>query len=273
MTTRPLEGRIAVVAGASRGIGKGIAVELGAAGATVYALGRTLQPGTGGAPGSLVETVQLIESLGGKAHAVACDCTSEAAIGALLGRVDSEQGRLDIMVNSVFAAHSFRDTIGKRFWETPTDIWRDIVDLGAKSAYVASVLAAPRLIATAKKDGRATMILNVTGRAALAYRYNVAYGVGKAATEKMTRDMSIDLREHNVAVVSIWPNGAIKEPMETHRYSGRAVAHLLADPAVMKRSGEHYWSADLGAVYGFKDEFGNLHQAPPLEDELSFKKG
>src|SRR5437868_5463824 len=108
MAGQPLAGRVAVVAGASRGIGMGIAVELGAAGARVYALGRTLQPGTGGAPGSLLETAGLIESLGGKAVPIACDCTDEAALAAVLQRVQAECGRLDAMVNSVFSAHGFR---------------------------------------------------------------------------------------------------------------------------------------------------------------------
>jgi dehydrogenase/reductase SDR family protein 1 len=270
VTERTLQGRVAVVAGASRGIGMGIAVELGAAGAMVYALGRTLEPGTGGAPGSLVETVRLIESLGGEALAVSCDCTNENDVAAVLRRVRGDRDRLDVLVNSVFSAHSFRASIGKRFWETPISLWNDIVDLGARSAYLASVLAAPLLIATARREGRPTLVLNVTGRAALAYRYNVAYGVGKAATEKMTRDMAFDLRDHNVAAVSIWPNGAAIDPKrpETPRYSGRVSARLLADADLMAKSGRHFWSADLGQEYGITDEFGHRHSAPALTDDF-----
>jgi dehydrogenase/reductase SDR family protein 1 len=270
MKEQPLHGRVAVVAGASRGIGSGIAVELAAAGAFVYALGRTLEPGSGGAPGSLVETARLSESLGGKAAPIACDCTDETQVAAVLQRVRKDHDRLDILVNSVFSAHSFRGSIGKRFWETPVGLWEEIVDLGARTAYLASVLAAPMLIATARREGRPTLVVNVTGRAALAYRYNVAYGVGKAATEKMTRDMAIDLKEHNVAAVSIWPNGAAIDPArpETPRYSGRAAAHLLADRDVMAKSGRHFWSADLGAEYGFSDEFGHRHSPPELSDDF-----
>lgn len=270
MSKKPLDGRVAVVAGASRGIGMGIAVELGAAGAFVYALGRTLEPGSGGAAGSLSETVRLIESLGGKALAVRCDCTSEDEVASVLRRVQADHQRLDCLVNSVFAAHSFMATIGKRFWETPVSLWEDIVDLGARSAYLASVLAAPMLMDTARREGRTTLLLNVTGRAALAYRYNVAYGVGKAAGEKMTRDMAMDLKDRNVAVVSIWPNGAAIDPSrpETPRYSGRAAAGLLADPKLMAKSGNHYWSADLGTEYGLTDEHGHRHSAPPLTDDF-----
>src|SRR4051812_22017049 len=181
---RALDGRVAVVAGASRGMGMGAAVELGAAGAFVYALGRTLEPGTGGHPGSLTETVDLIESLGGTGLAVPCDCTDEAAVAAVLGRVEGDQGRLDVLVNSVFSAHSFSTSMGHRFWELPTSAWREVVDLSVGSAYLVSALAAPLLIRTAGGQTRPTLIVNVSGRGAVQYRYNVAYGVGKAATER-----------------------------------------------------------------------------------------
>lgn len=266
MTDKPLAGRVAVVAGASRTIGMGAAVELGAAGAYVYALGRTLKPGSGEAKGSLSETLEQIRALGGDGEAVACDCTDDAALGAAFERVQAERGRLDVLVNSVFSAPTLSPWIGKKFWETPASLWGDIVDLGAGSAYWASRRAAPMLIETARRDGRATLIVNVTGRAALRYRYNMLYGVGKAAGERMTRDMALDLKDLGVAVVSIWPNGAAVDPPETSRYSGRAAAGLAADPDVMAKSGEHFWSADLGQAYGFTDEFGNKHVAPELRD-------
>jgi len=268
-----LSGRVAIVAGASRGIGRGAAVELGAAGATVYALGRTLEPGTGDKAGSLLETVELIDSLGGRGVPIACDCTDEAAVARVVERVKAEQGRLDVLVNSVFAAPRFGAFIGKRFWETSIDLWRDVVDLGARSAYVASALCAPSLIATAQQHGRPGLIINVSGRGAVRYRYNVAYGVGKAATERQTRDMALDLKEHNVAVVSIWPNGHAIDPAkpETERYNGRGVAALAADPRLMAKSGSHFWAAELGAEYGFTDEFGHTHTAPGLTDEYSLE--
>jgi dehydrogenase/reductase SDR family protein 1 len=271
MVQRPLGGRVAVVAGASRGIGMGAAVELGAAGAFVYALGRTLNPGTGDAKGSLSETVGLIEELGGRGLAVACDCTDDQALAAIFARVKAEQGRLDVVVNSVFAAPRFGAAIGKRFWETSTDLWREVVDLGAKSAYLSSYHAAPQLIDTAKREGASTLLVNVTGRGALRYRYNVIYGVGKSATERLTRDGALDLKDHNVAVVSIWPNGHAIDPAkpETPRYNGRGVVALAADPKVMERSGAHFWTAELGRDYGFTDEFGNTHPIADLTDSFS----
>jgi dehydrogenase/reductase SDR family protein 1 len=273
MTDKRLAGRIAIVAGASRGIGMGAAVELGAAGATVYALGRTLKPGTGDRSGSLSETAELIESLGGKAVPIVCDCTDEAALAAVIHQVEAAHGRLDVLVNSVFAAPRFGAAIGKRFWELPLDVWREVVDLGARTAYVASTLAAPLLIATAKREGRTGLIINVTGRGAVRYRYNVIYGIGKSATERLTRDGAIDLKDHNVAMVSIWPNGHAIDPSkpETPRYNGRAVVALASDPALMEKSGAHFWSAELGAEYGFTDEFGHRHAVAQLTDEFSLE--
>jgi NAD(P)-dependent dehydrogenase (short-subunit alcohol dehydrogenase family) len=271
MAGRTLEGKVAIVAGASRGIGMGAAVELGAAGAFVYALGRTLDPGTGDRAGSLRETVEQIEALGGRGVAIACDCTNEDAVVAVIERALAEHGRLDVLVNSVFSAPSFGAAIGKRFWEMPTDVWRSVVDLGARSAYVASVRATPHLIATAKTQGSPTLIVNVTGRGAVRYRYNVVYGVGKSATERQTRDMALDLANENVAVVSIWPNGHALDPSkpETPRYNGRGIVALAADPKVMDKSGQHFWTAALGAEYGFTDEFGHTHPIAPLSDDYS----
>jgi NAD(P)-dependent dehydrogenase (short-subunit alcohol dehydrogenase family) len=262
----PLAGKVAVIAGASRTIGQGSAVELAAAGAFVYALGRTVSPGTGEGKGSLAETMDQIREVGGEGEAIACDCTDDAALAAMIARVQAEKGRLDVLVNSVFSAPKLSPWIGKKFWETPAEHWHDIVDVGAGSAYLTSRRAAPLLIETAKREGKPTLIVNVSGRAAFVYRYNVVYGAGKAATERLTRDMALDLKDQAVAVVSIWPNGAAIEPPETSRYSGRAAAGLAADPNVMAISGKHYWSADLGQTYGFTDEFGHTHTAPEMVD-------
>ncbi|MBV1918607.1 MAG: SDR family oxidoreductase [Sphingomonadaceae bacterium] len=269
--TRPLEGRAAVVAGASRGIGMGVAVELGAAGAKVYVLGRTLRAGEGERGGSLEETVQQIEALGGQGVAIPCDASEDAVLGEVFERVESDEGRLDVLVNSIFSAARLRPFIGKRFWETPSDLWQQVVDLGARSAYFASRHAAPLMIETAAKHGGTPVIVNVTGRGGVRYRYNVIYGVGKSATERLTRDMALDMKDTGVAAVSIWPNGHAIDPdkPETPRYNGRAVVALASDPALMARSGRYYWSAQLGADYGFTDEFGNVHPVGPLADEYS----
>jgi NAD(P)-dependent dehydrogenase (short-subunit alcohol dehydrogenase family) len=271
MAKRPLDGRIALVAGATRGIGKGVAVELAAAGALVHALGRTLEPGKGDAAGSLRETADLVARLGGEAVPIACDCADPAAVAAVVARIRAAHDRLDIAVNSVFSASQLGPWIGKRFWETTPDLWRNVVTVPASSAYLVSVATAPLLMETARRDHRTTLIVNVTGRGAVRYRYNVAYGVGKTATERLTRDCALDLEEHDVAVVSIWPNGHAIDPEkpETPRYSGRAVVALAGDPGVMARSGQHFWSATLGAEYGFTDEHGHRHSPPELVDRFS----
>jgi NAD(P)-dependent dehydrogenase (short-subunit alcohol dehydrogenase family) len=271
MAQPDMSGRVAVVAGASRSIGMGAAVELAAAGAFVYALGRTLTPGA--AKGSLAETVEQMEALGGRGVAVACDCTDDAALEALFARIAAEHGRLDILVNSVFAAPRFGASIGKRFWETEPALWQDVVTLGAGSVYFASRRAAPLLIETARATGQPGLIVNVSGRGAARYRYNVVYGVGKSATERLTRDMAIELKEHAVAVVSIWPNGYTGDPQkpETPRYNGRAIAALAADPGLMERSGAHFWTAALGREYGFTDEFGHQHPIGDLTDAYSLE--
>jgi dehydrogenase/reductase SDR family protein 1 len=269
--TRPLEGKVAIVAGATRGVGLGVAVELGAAGAKVYCLGRTLKAGAGERGGSLEETVAQIEELGGEGVAVACDASDDVFLGEFIERIRRDEGRLDVLVNSVFSATRLGPYIGKRFWETPSSIWESVVDLGARTAFYASRHAAPLMIETAAKHGGTPLIVNVTGRAVLRYRYNVIYGVGKAATERLTRDMALDLKDHGVATASIWPNGhtADRPHQETMRYSGRAVVALASDPDVMARSGKYYWSAELGAEYGFTDEHGHTHVPGPLVDEYS----
>jgi dehydrogenase/reductase SDR family member 1 len=272
-----LDGRVAVVIGATRGIGKGIALELAAAGAVVYAAARTVEP-VAGRVGSLAETVAAIAADGGEAHAIGCDVGDDAAVAALFERVQAERGRLDVLVNCAFDSFAFRETIGVPFWELPVSIWHDVVDLGTRSAYVACVHAVPLLLAS---DGG--LIVNVSARGANRYRYNVAYGVGKAALDRMTADMAVDLEGRGVAVVSVWP-GTIRtehidhmveqgdewalttlgdiDAMETPRYVGRCVTALAADPDAGSRSGTRCWIAELGAAYGVVDEHGRTHDLP-----------
>jgi dehydrogenase/reductase SDR family member 1 len=272
-----LDDRVAVVVGATRGIGKGIAVELGAAGAVVYLAGRTVEPAEGRV-GSLAETAAEIAASGGTAVPVRCDVGDDATIAALFERVRAERGHLDVLVNCAFDSAAFRSTLGVPFWELPVDIWRDVVDLGTRSAYVACVHAVPLLLASDRG-----LVVNVSARGAERYRYNVAYGVGKAALDRMTADMAVDLESTSVTVVSVWP-GTIRtehmdamlargdawalanfgdaEAMETPRYVGRCVAALAADPDARTRTGQRWWAAELGAAYAVVDEHGRPHDLP-----------
>ena len=279
-----LRGKVAVVAGASRGLGKGIAHELGAAGATVYVSGRTLDPIPDGSPGSLTETARIVSEAGGTGIAVRCDHTNDAETAALFERVRTEAGRLDILVNSVFQTSG--TVPDARFWELPLSVWHDVVDVGTRTAYVNAVYAAPMLI-----EAEGGLIVNVSSGGAERYFFSVPYGAGKAALDKCTLDMAHELLDYDVAVVSLWPAVnrtesvdavlASGDPeaiarleatmgvgdlgdfsvLETPRYCGRAVVALAADPKVMERSGQRWWVGRLGKQYGFADEHGKTHVA------------
>jgi dehydrogenase/reductase SDR family member 1 len=276
-STPALAGRVAVVMGASRGIGRGVALELGAAGAEVVVAGRTLHAG-GGPAGCLTEAVGDIAALGGKAIPIRCDAKDDAQVAELFARVRAGLGRLDILVNAAFDTPGFRSSINVPFWELPLSVWSDVVDLGTRSAYAASAAAVPLFM-----DSGGGLIVNVSGRGAETYRYNVAYGVGKAALDRMTRDMARELLAHQVTVVSIWP-GATRtehidamlargdawaranvgdvESMETPRYLGRSVAALASDEDRLMRTGGRFWCAELAEHYGFTDELGRRHPIP-----------
>ena len=142
-----LEGRVAVVTGASRGIGKGIAVELGANGATVYVTGRTTAEG-GILPGTVGQTAKEIDELGGQGIALACDHRDDEAVVKVFEQVRVEHGRLDILVNNVFSAPDLAPWLGKNFWELPIGAWDQCIDIGVRSHYVAAALGVPLMLET-----------------------------------------------------------------------------------------------------------------------------
>jgi NAD(P)-dependent dehydrogenase (short-subunit alcohol dehydrogenase family) len=271
---KPLAGRVAIVTGASRGIGKGCAIELGAAGATVFVTGRTLEEGTSALPGTIGATAAEVDAAGGRGIAVRCDHRDDAQVAALFGRVRAEAGRLDVLVNNAFLIPR-ELTSGRPFWETPVSNWDDMLDVGTRSAYVASHFAAPLLIATG-----GGLIANVSSSGAAEYAWHVAYGVGKAALDRLTADSARELRPFGVTVVSLWP-GLVRtertsrarealpsldfEGAESQRFTGRAVVALAADPARGERSGRAFSSRELADAYGFRDVDGRL-PAGPLHD-------
>ena len=266
-----LSGKVAVVTGASRGVGKGAALALADEGATVYVTGRTLREGDAPLPGTIAATADAVTQAGGQGIAVACDHADDAAVEALFARVAAEQGRLDLLVNNAFAMPA--DLTSQRpFFERPLSDWDAMIDVGTRSAYVASVFASRAMVVA--KGG---LIVNVSSSGAVEHRWHVVYGVGKAALDRITADTAIELRPHGVAVVSVWPGLVLTERTEraraalpqldfehaeSQRFTGRAVVALASDRDVLRWSGRAVSSRELALAYGFRDVDGRLPGGP-----------
>jgi NAD(P)-dependent dehydrogenase (short-subunit alcohol dehydrogenase family) len=264
---KPLAGRMALVTGASRGVGKGVAVGLGEAGATVYLTGRTVHQGAGpgGMGGTLTEAAAEVTAAGGLGIPVVCDHTDDEQVRALFARIAEEQGRLDILVNNVWGGYEhFYD--GTRFWEeqgfwtVPIERWDKSFASGVRAHYVASALAAPLMIAQGTG-----LIVNISFFAAQRDDRGVVYGVAKAADDRMAACMAHELRSHNVAAISLYPGLVRTESVlaaaehfdmsnsESPQFIGRAVAALAADPNVLAKSGQVLVAAQVALDYGFTD--------------------
>ena len=273
-----LEGKVAVVTGASRGIGRGVALGLGEAGATVYVTGRTLSDGDSELAGSLESTREAVSEAGGEARVVRCDHTRDEQVESLFARVLDESGRVDVLVNSVWGGYERMSedgvfTFALPFWEQPWWRWDAMFQAGVRAAYVASALAARSMV-----RARSGLIVNISALAARKYLGKVAYGVSKAATDKLSSDMAEELREHGVAVVSLYPGLVRTESViaagifdlsnsESPQFLGRAVAALAADANVLARSGQTLVAAELAREYDFRDIDGS-QPAPLMLDEL-----
>ena len=273
MKTIPsLAGRVAVVTGASRGIGAGIATLLGEQGATVYVTGRTTTFNPGTIPGTIGEVAESITMAGGVGIPVVCDHADDAQIKALFARVKAEHGHLDILVNSATAF--FPDPFAPPpFWNKSLVISEQFT-VGLRSAFVASYYAAPLLIAA-----DVALVVNVSSYGAVSYHLDPAYGATKAGLDKLTFDMAQDFKPYNVAVVSIWPGPTateraksvlaiipggdnILESAETPKFSGLAIATLYSDPHLMSKSGSVVIAAEAALEYGFKDFNGKQPRSP-----------
>ena len=260
-----LKGVIAVVTGASRGAGKGIAIALGAEGATVYVTGRTVNEGDAPLPGTVAGTADAVTKAGGLGIAVACDHSKDADVKALFERIAKEQGRVDILVNNATFLHD--ELINKGgFWEKPLALV-DILDVGLRSAYVASWYAAPLMVK--QKNG---LIAFTSSFGASCYMHGPGYGAQKVGVDKFAKDMAVDLRAHNVATVSIWMGmlrtdrtrramdraaeqyAGFWDIAETPEFTGHILSAIYRDPKRAEKSGKIIIGAEIALEYGITDE-------------------
>ncbi|UTW12264.1 SDR family NAD(P)-dependent oxidoreductase [Marinobacterium rhizophilum] len=264
--------RIAVVTGASRGVGKGIAIALGGAGMTVYVTGRSDTESLvclrgQRLPGTLAETADAVTRAGGKGIAVPCDHRDDVQVRELFARVEREQGRLDLLVNNAIQLHENLIDPGP-FWNKPVELV-DLLDVGLRSSYIASYYAAPLLLRT----GRG-LIAFTSSYGGGCYMHGPAYGAQKAGADKMAADMAVDFENTGVATVSLWlgpqctersaiaavarPDtyAKVMESAETPEFNGCVILALLDDPQLAERSGQTLISAELARNYGITERNG-----------------
>jgi NAD(P)-dependent dehydrogenase (short-subunit alcohol dehydrogenase family) len=256
-----LRGQVALVTGASRGVGKGVARALAEDGATVLATGRTIA--SAALPQAIIVT--------------ACDHTDDLAVAGVFRRIDETAGKLDILVNNAWGGYERmvedgRFTWSDPFWEQPLWRWDAMITSGVRAAYVASQHAARRMV-----KARRGLIVNISQWAAQKHAGNVVYGLSKAATDRLTADMAHELKPHGVTVVSLYPGLVRTEAVlgagifdlsnsESPEFLGRGIAALAADPNASRYSGSVVVAAALAREYGFTDVDGRQPRPLTLED-------
>jgi NAD(P)-dependent dehydrogenase (short-subunit alcohol dehydrogenase family) len=274
-----LTGKVAVVTGASRGIGRGIALALGEQGATVYVTGRTVTRGSYSLPGTVGETAAEVTHRGGKGVAVQVDHANDDQVAALFEQIRREQGRLDLLVNNAFSLPEDL-TEPRPFWDKPLSNL-EMFEVGVRSNFVAAWHAARFMVP--QKSG---LIVAISGYVGVTYTYGVVFGTCKSAVDRMARDMAVELKPHKVASISMWlgltfteraernlqRNPAMKSQTVTDpnvgssvEFPGRVIVALAKDPDVMRRSGGTFIGAELAREYGVTDVDG--HVPPSLRDK------
>jgi NAD(P)-dependent dehydrogenase (short-subunit alcohol dehydrogenase family) len=277
MSEQPLTSRVALVAGATRGAGRGIAFELAAAGAKVYCTGRSTRAkgATAGRPETIEETAELITTAGGKAVAVRVDHTQEAEVEALAARLRRDEGRLDILINDIWGGDELIDFQAK-FWMLDIARVRLLLDQAIVSHLITARHMAPLMI-----EGGKGLIVEVTDGELPGYRGQLIYDFIKAGVNRLAYAMAFDLIGTGVTALAVspgflrseamldlfktdaenWRDGAKLNPSfvwsESPRYIGRAVAALAADPNVGSKAGSAHGGAKLASEYGFDDVDGS----------------
>jgi NAD(P)-dependent dehydrogenase (short-subunit alcohol dehydrogenase family) len=261
--------RVAIVTGASRGAGRGIARALGSHGCTVYVTGRSKNEGDGSMPGTIYATADEVTKAGGKGIAVACDSADDAQIKAMIDQVVSEQGRIDILVNNACAVHDELSAPGN-FWEKPLAIG-NMITVGVRSGFVTSWYAAPHMV---KQDKG--LVLFTSSPGAMHYCFGPAYGAHKAGSDKMAFDMGVDFADagSRVAAISVWMGSLaserllemiaamperfeyLKGTLEPVEYTGHLAWAIYNDPDLMRFNGKTLIGAEVGKEYGITDDEG-----------------
>ena len=270
MNQRALEGKVALVAGATRGAGRGIAVELGAVGATVYCTGRSVRGNTTGRPETIDETAEMVTNAGGRGISVRVDHTIPAEVEALVRQIDKEQrGKLDILVNDIWGGDELTQW-GVPFWNHDLDNGLEMLRRAIHTHIITSHYAVPLLV-----KRRQGIIFEITDGKTYEYRGTFFYDLVKTTVMRMARTMAIELEPHNLAAIAVTPGFLRSEAMlgdlteanwrerikqdkffafsETPHYIGRAIAALAADPSIMNKSGQTLATWDLAEEYGFTD--------------------
>lgn len=272
----PLTEKVALVTGGSRGAGRGIAVELAKAGATVYVTGRSLDQNSPDQPGTLNETISLMTATGGKGIPVQCDHTRDADTEAVIERIRREQGRLDILVNNVWGGNQLPIT-SEPFWEQSLQHWDHMFTAGVRAQLATNHFAIPLL-----REGTGGIIIHTTFWDQDKYIGHLYYDLAKNALIRMAYGLSIELKADGIAVLAVspgwmrtelvlkafqtdeehWQEVEALKNTESPYYIGRAVAALCADSDVIEKSGQVLRVGDLAKEYGFTDIDGR--SIPPF---------
>lgn len=267
-----LKGKAAVVTGASRGGGRGIALVLGEEGATVYVTGRSVrgEPTPRNLPETIDETAEMVTARGGAGIPVRCDHTVDAEVEALFEHVQKEQGQLDILVNNVWGGYEDFESWDDPFWEQPLWRWDKMFTAGVRAHYTASHFAVPLML-----PNHQGLIVNTTFWDRGKCLTNLFYDLAKTAINRMAYAMALELREYSIAAVALSPGWMRTEEVMRHdhtpeelartesvEYIGRAVVALATDPNIMQKSGNTLMVGDLAREYGFTDIDGR--QIPPF---------